>query len=141
MGTGRSQMTCSRESKDSNPSTPCLSHEAFLFSKRKKVRQRLPRGTPNTRYWRWLYRVGLPRKDFTIEELKRIYDQSEGHCWWCGKKLSIRSYGRPGTRGCWEVDHKVPLSRGGSHSVRNLAPVCVACNRMKGDGYRKRYRL
>ena len=31
-----------------------------------------------------------------------------------------------------EVDHVVPLARGGKHEVENLAPACFACNRSKG---------
>jgi 5-methylcytosine-specific restriction endonuclease McrA len=31
------------------------------------------------------------------------------------------------------ADHRVPLSRGGSHSIDNLIPACRACNSRKGS--------
>lgn len=30
-----------------------------------------------------------------------------------------------------ELDHVVPLSRGGPHTVANLVPACLRCNRSK----------
>src|SRR3989338_6786969 len=33
----------------------------------------------------------------------------------------------------WEVDHIVPLNKGGSHSVENLQPLWMAENRAKKD--------
>lgn len=31
------------------------------------------------------------------------------------------------------IDHVIPLSRGGSHTLDNLAPACARCNRAKGS--------
>lgn len=33
----------------------------------------------------------------------------------------------------YEIDHVIPLSRGGSHSLGNLAVSCLSCNRSKKD--------
>jgi hypothetical protein len=32
-----------------------------------------------------------------------------------------------------EIDHKLPLSRGGAHAFENLAMLCLPCNRAKHD--------
>ena len=32
-----------------------------------------------------------------------------------------------------EVDHVIPVSRGGTHSLHNLTPACAECNRGKSD--------
>lgn len=66
-------------------------------------------------------------------ELSYIYDKTNGYCRYCGRKLSWKNYGRVGARAAWEVDHGIPLSRGGSDYFRNLWAACVFCNREKSD--------
>jgi 5-methylcytosine-specific restriction endonuclease McrA len=44
-------------------------------------------------------------------------------CVYCNKRLSTSKL---------EVDHVIPLARGGSHSPENLAKSCGPCNRAKG---------
>jgi len=61
-----------------------------------------------------------------------IFDKTDGHCRYCGKLLAWSNYGCIGERGAWEVDHSVPLSRGGTGYYRNLWPACVSCNTEKG---------
>jgi 5-methylcytosine-specific restriction endonuclease McrA len=70
---------------------------------------------------------------YTDEDLNYIYDKNEGFCWHCGKKLSFINYGRPGEKGAWEVDHSIPVIRGGTGHLNNLVPACVRCNRSKQD--------
>ena len=67
------------------------------------------------------------------ETLNFIYDKSDGYCHYCGKRLAWTNYGSPEAKGAWEVDHGVPLSRGGSDHMRNLWAICVECNREKCD--------
>lgn len=43
-------------------------------------------------------------------------------CWCCQSKLL----------GKFDVDHRIPLSRGGSHTEDNLVLACASCNRSKG---------
>lgn len=40
-----------------------------------------------------------------------------------------RYCGRPAT----QVDHVVPVSKGGTHALSNLVPCCARCNRSKSD--------
>lgn len=44
----------------------------------------------------------------------------EGRCAYCGDLAT-------------EVDHVVPLARGGGHMLDNLVPACQPCNRSKSD--------
>lgn len=59
---------------------------------------------------------------------KVIYDKSNGHCWYCGKKL--------GEKG-WHVDHIEPVVRNlvtnefhhpERDSDENKVPACASCN-------------
>lgn len=67
------------------------------------------------------------------DRLTEIFDYGHGECACCGKQLSFSNYGTFGRRGAWEVDHRVPLSQGGSDNLRNLQPMCIPCNRSKSD--------
>jgi len=67
------------------------------------------------------------------ETLSYIYNKTGGCCRYCGKKLSWSKYAVIDARGAWEVDHGIPLSKGGTDYLQNLWPACLYCNRMKGD--------
>lgn len=64
------------------------------------------------------------RRLFTTEERKAILKKCHGHCACCGKQLTERTM---------TVDHMIPLSRGGSNDISNLAPLCKPCNRIKSN--------
>lgn len=70
---------------------------------------------------------------YSDEELRYIYDKTDGHCNICGKKLSFSNYGLYAEKGAWEVDHSNPVARGGTNYYRNLYPLCITCNRAKAD--------
>ena len=70
---------------------------------------------------------------YSDEDLNDIYDKTSGYCYYCGKKIDWSNYGDPDSKGSWEVDHKIPVSRGGGDSYGNLVPACTDCNRDKGD--------
>lgn len=65
-----------------------------------------------------LRRQWITNKRFliTAKELRNLYDSS---CLYCGKPSE-------------HIDHIVPLSRGGSHSIGNLTGACASCNFSKG---------
>lgn len=45
-------------------------------------------------------------------------------CYYCGQKFSTSSL---------QVDHVLPVSKGGKHSVSNICKCCPQCNPSKGD--------
>lgn len=65
-------------------------------------------------------------------QLTEIYDRTSGYCHVCHKKVAYTNYGRIGSKGAWEVDHSVPLAKGGTHRRNNLYAACIGCNRAKG---------
>jgi len=50
-----------------------------------------------------------------------VWRRDEGRCARCGSRERL------------EFDHIVPLSRGGSNTVRNIELLCEPCNRLKGN--------
>jgi len=58
---------------------------------------------------------------YTPDELITQYKSQKGKCWWCGCKLN----------GQYEPDHRIPLSRGGTNYINNIAVSCKKCNRSK----------
>lgn len=57
----------------------------------------------------------------SVSDIELQFRSQKGKCWWCGKKL----------KGKYEVDHRIPLSRGGTNAANNLCITCVECNRKK----------
>ena len=68
-----------------------------------------------------------------IDRLRIIYDKTDGYCRYCDKKISWKNYGKYGGKGAWEIDHSIPISRGGTDHLNNLFPSCIDCNREKGS--------
>jgi len=57
------------------------------------------------------------------QELAKLYDEQNGKCIYCGVDL------KPDAT---QLDHVVPLSRGGKHDPSNIALACRDCNSLKG---------
>lgn len=54
-------------------------------------------------------------------------------CWICGKAINYEA--PPGHPDSFELDHYIPLSRGGENMPRELGslrPACSKCNRSRG---------
>lgn len=63
---------------------------------------------------------------------KQVFDRNGWRCQLCGKvtpehKRGTISHNAP------EVDHIIPLSKGGEHSINNVQTLCRACNGWKSD--------
>ncbi len=55
----------------------------------------------------------------------RVFEAHGGRCWISGRKIM------PGE--AWELDHRIALINGGTHSEDNLAPALKAAHRTKTD--------
>lgn len=70
-------------------------------------------------------KLGAPFEWVKAGDWKKKVEQYENTCIYCGRKP------KAGER--ISIDHFVPLSRGGSHSLDNLVPACTRCNNSKND--------
>jgi hypothetical protein len=68
----------------------------------------------------------------TPEQLRWIYDRTDGYCHLCGRKLAFKNFGRIGERGDWERDHNWTRADGGTDHLNNLYAACSYCNRSRG---------
>jgi 5-methylcytosine-specific restriction endonuclease McrA len=67
-------------------------------------------------------RASAPGSEYTTDALIAARVQTYGGlCFYCGDQAT-------------EVDHRIPLSRGGSHWPANIVPACRSCNARKGTG-------
>ena len=85
--------------------------------------------TENARAVKPTRRISLP------DECRDQIANAQGFkCMYCGTELNGSN---------WEIDHKFPVSRGGSNDRRNLQALCRLCNRRKGthsdEEFRDRY--
>ncbi len=62
----------------------------------------------------------------------RVFDRDGWRCQLCGKDTPPH---RRGTRypNAPELDHRVPMSKGGGHTYANVQCACKACNQAKGN--------
>lgn len=61
----------------------------------------------------------------TTKELRELFEQQDGFCYLCGKLL----YGT--LDGLVSVEHKIPVSRGGSNNISNIGLAHLSCNQRK----------
>ena len=61
-----------------------------------------------------------PIEPVSVRDIDRLMARHDGVCVYCQ------------TAPATDLDHVIPLSRGGAHSIGNLTPACGRCNRSKG---------
>ena len=62
----------------------------------------------------------------TNRDLAKMYEKP---CVYCGERESI------------EIDHIIPIAKGGVHGVGNLQPLCHSCNSRKSDKFMMQFKM
>lgn len=62
--------------------------------------------------------------DFVSSDVPKIFKRQSGKCFYCGVILDSKKY---------DIDHVIPLSRGGTNNIENVVIACTHCNRSKGN--------
>jgi len=99
-------------------------HAALRRETRKRSPERVrARESANTHHRRAQARASGGR--FTADDLATIRKgqtdkRGRVRCWYCGKPMLN-----------WHIDHRIPLSRGGSNAPGNLCLACPECNLRK----------
>lgn len=63
------------------------------------------------------------------------YDPKEWRYDICGQPIRFSDYGNTNSKNGWEIDHIVPVAKGGTDNLTNLQPLQWDNNRRKGDTY------
>lgn len=69
-------------------------------------------------------RIKTQNSNFTSKDWLYLMNKYEWKCVYCGKKL---------VKGNRTLDHIIPISRNGEHTIENLIPCCVSCNSSKNN--------
>lgn len=65
------------------------------------------------------------RKKIAVSDIRRLLNRQHYRCFYCSDQFGSR----------YHLDHVVPLSRGGQHSIGNIVGACVSCNSSKKDRF------
>ena len=79
---------------------------------------------------------------FSWRILEQVFNKTNGACYYCGTifppdvVVYLNIDGEENFHGYkrqWDVDHMLPISRGGNHKIENLVPACKSCNNKKSS--------
>ncbi len=103
--------------------------EAWLRYQRAWRQANLDRARQYVRLSGHRRRIGSGGASFTHDEWQLMLATLGGRCVYCGATEKL------------EMEHRTPLSRGGTNSIENIAPACRRCNRRKRTKTEDEFRL
>ena len=62
------------------------------------------------------------RRKLSKDEREVVYQKMDGHCAYCGCELKYDEM---------QIDHIIPLRKGGADTLENMLPACRSCNHYK----------
>ena len=77
---------------------------------------------------------------FGPEKTKRVWQKTNGHCWYCGVQVKPPVPGDGVVKvpadyldKMFTMEHRKPRCLGGKNHIDNLVPCCRKCNNLKGN--------
>lgn len=64
----------------------------------------------------------MERRRLKKSEREAVYSKTGGRCAYCGTEIALSDM---------QVDHLIPISRGGADEPSNMLPACRSCNHYK----------
>lgn len=75
--------------------------------------------------------MSTSRNTTTRDRHRKIIAQDQPPCHWCHQPIDYQAHHHNPL--AYQIDHVVPLNRGGPDTLDNLVPSHRACNRTKSD--------
>ncbi len=70
---------------------------------------------------------------YTNDEIKWVFDRTDGCCFYCGSYLILGCHGTVAERGAWDVNYFIPTLDKGERRRNNWVPACIVCDTVKGE--------
>lgn len=95
--------------------------------KRRPILERWLKKNPDRA--RMHFRIGTQRRrarirqnggDYNADDVEKALKAQKNTCWWCPQKLQD-----------FHIDHRFPVSKGGSNDAGNIVISCIPCNLKK----------
>lgn len=100
-------------------------HKEKIDIKNKEYRKRTqPQHNENTRRYRAKKR-NRSLDNISFDDIQARINQFNGKCAYCNKTLEGKRQS--------QIDHFIPLNKGGWHCLSNIVPACISCNSGKCD--------
>lgn len=107
----------------------CISKSAAKWNKENPDKK----SEQNKKWWRehGIKRTGIAQQRNSINMVERVYrsilfERDKGICGICGLPVDPN---------IWQVDHIIPIAKGGEHSYKNAQVSHPLCNAKKGDKF------
>lgn len=73
----------------------------------------------------------IAKANILASRRKTLHKIQKGFCAYCNEYVILENA---------TVDHRIPISKGGTHSMDNLYMTCYDCNKKKGNQTEKEFR-